>query len=144
MLDLDPTDRQLIDLLRANSRASTSALARELGVSRSTVQDRISRLERRKIIGGYTIRLESSFEQRLISAHVMIQISPKHGPQIERALAAMPAVKTLQTVSGIYDLVTAVEAVSTEEMDTVLDAIGALEGVEKTTSSIVLTTKLRR
>ena len=54
------------------------------------------------------------------------------------------AVTTLQTVSGIYDLVTQLEAPTTEAMDEVLDRIGDIPGVEKTTTSIVLSTRLRR
>jgi DNA-binding Lrp family transcriptional regulator len=34
---MSPRDRQLIDLLRANARESVSALARKLGVARTTV-----------------------------------------------------------------------------------------------------------
>jgi DNA-binding Lrp family transcriptional regulator len=60
------------------------------------------------------------------------------------ALRSIAAVKTLQTVSGIYDLVTLVEAVTTQEMDGVLDTMGQLPGVEKTTTSIVLATKFER
>jgi DNA-binding Lrp family transcriptional regulator len=143
-MDIDPRDQSLLELLRINSRASTSSLARELGVSRSTVQDRISRLERRKIIAGYTIRYHEDFSERLISAHVMIQLSPKFSTRIEEALSAILAVKTMQTVSGIYDLVTMVETATTGEMDRVLDSIGELPGVEKTTTSIVLSTKFKR
>ena len=143
-MDIDPRDQSLLELLRINSRASTSSLARELGVSRSTVQDRISRLERRKIIAGYTIRYHEDFSERLINAHVMIQLSPKFSTRIEEALSAISAVKTMQTVSGIYDLVTMVETATTGEMDRVLDSIGELPGVEKTTTSIVLSTKFKR
>lgn len=144
MKDPDPTDRRLLSLLTQNARASTSALARELGISRSTVQDRIARLERRGIIAGYTIRFNEDFRQRLLRAHVMIQVNPKLGAQIVEALQDIDGVKALQTVSGVYDLVTAVEAATTEEMDQVLDAIGAIPGVEKTTTSIVLSTKFQR
>ena len=144
MNNLDPIDTQLLALLRQNSRSPTSALARELGISRSTVQDRLSRLERRDIIQGYTIRYSPGFTDRQISAHVMIQVNPKHGPKIVSALAALPAVRTLQTVSGIYDLVTTLETATTEAMDQVLDEIGQLPGVEKTTTSIVLSTKFSR
>lgn len=143
-MELDQRDQRLLALLRVNSRASTSALARELGISRSTVQDRINRLERRKIIAGYTIRYHEDFGERLLNAHVMIQVNPKQSVQIVAALSAIAAVKTLQTVSGIYDLVTMVESATTEEMDRVLDQIGDLPGVEKTTTSIVLTTKFER
>ena len=120
-MELDQRDQRLLDLLRVNSRASTSALARDLGISRSTVQDRINRLERRKVIAGYTVRYHEDFGGRLLNAHVMIQINPKQSVQIVAALSAIAAVKTLQTVSGIYDLVTMVESATTEEMDSVLD-----------------------
>ena len=144
MTELDETDRKLLDLLRANSRTSTIELARSLGVSRSTVQDRISRLERRRIIAGYTIRYHPDYGERRISAHVMIQINPKYGERIVSGLRELNAVTMLQTVSGVYDLVTLVEATTTEALDRVLDRIGALPGVEKTTTAIVLTTKFRR
>jgi DNA-binding Lrp family transcriptional regulator len=144
MTELDSVDTRLLALLQDNSRASTSALARQLGVSRSTVQDRINRLERRRVIGGYTVRFHPDYGARRIRAHVLIRIDPKQAAAIEEALGAMPAVRTLQTVSGVYDLVTTVETDTTQDMDRLLDRIGALGGVEKTTSSIVLSTRLER
>lgn len=144
MKELDTTDRRLLALLSRNARATTSALARELAISRSTVQDRIARLERRGVIEGYTIRFNESFRQRQLRAHVMIQVNPKRGQHVVEALQGIDAVKTLQTVSGMYDLVISLEVATTEDMDQVLDNIGALPGVEKTTTSIVLSTKFQR
>ena len=51
-LPIDPVDRALIALLRENARASTAELARRLGLSRTTVQSRMERLERQRVIGG--------------------------------------------------------------------------------------------
>jgi len=144
MIDLDSTDQALLALLKENSRTSTSALGRSLELSRTTVQDRINRLERRGVIEAYTIRFNQDFVGRQISAHVMIQVNPKQGAAVVEALSDIPAVTTLQTVSGLYDLVTQLEAPTTEAMDEVLDQIGAIAGVEKTITSIVLSTKLRR
>ena len=45
------SDDELIALLRANAREPTAALARKLGLARSTVQERIARLEREGVIG---------------------------------------------------------------------------------------------
>ena len=45
MKTLDATDRQLIALLQDNARLSTVALARAVGLSRSTVQERLQRLD---------------------------------------------------------------------------------------------------
>ena len=119
-------------------------MARAHGVSRSTVQDRINRLERKKVIAAYTIRYDDTFAGRQLNAHVMIEVNPKQSQKIVDSLARMPAVMNVQTVSGIYDLVTTVQTVTTQEMDRVLDDIGDLPGVDKTTSSIVLATKFER
>ena len=39
-------DARLLDLLRANAREPAASLARKLGIARSTLQERIARLER--------------------------------------------------------------------------------------------------
>jgi DNA-binding Lrp family transcriptional regulator len=144
MPELDETDQRLLGLLATNSRASTSSLARALGVSRSTVQERIRRLESRRVIAGYTVRYGSAYEQRQIGAHVMIRVNPKESGRVTAALRELDAVRTLQTVSGPYDLVVTLQTPGTEAMDRVLDTIGDLPGVEKTTTSIVLSTRLQR
>ena len=112
-----------------------------LGLSRSTVQDRIRRLEDRGIIAGYTIRLNEAFSQRLISAQVMMTFQPKYATAILQALKKMPGVVSIFTVSGIYDLIATVRAQTTEELDTTIDNIGILTGMEKTTTSIILSRK---
>ena len=50
----DALDRQLIALLQMNARMPTAEIARRLGVARSTVHERIARLERERVIAGYT------------------------------------------------------------------------------------------
>lgn len=139
---MDTTDQKLINLLKNNGRESTTALARHLGLSRSTVQDRISRLEDRGIIAGYTIRFNDNYNRRQITAHVLIQMNPKFSDQILHYLKKMPLIKAIYAVSGIYDMIVLVKAETTEEIDRSLDKIGRMEGIKKTTSSIVLSTKL--
>ncbi len=51
----DATDRALLALLREDARAPTAELARKLGLSRTTVQSRMERLQRQRVITGYTI-----------------------------------------------------------------------------------------
>ena len=138
---MDQKDKDIIDLLRKNGRESTTMLARKLKLSRSTVQDRITRLEEKKIITGYTVRFNEDFARRQISAHVMMSQKPKYADQIFAHLKKIPQIRSIYTVSGIYDLIILIKAETTEEIDQTLDNIGRLEGVEKTVSSIVLSTK---
>jgi len=54
-------DQQLLGALRANARASTTDIAKTLGISRSTVQKRLERLEANGVIAGYTVQLASQY-----------------------------------------------------------------------------------
>ena len=141
---MDDVDRSLIALLRENARQPTALLARKLGIARATVQARLQRLEERGIVRGYTVRLGEAFERRRIRAHVMLDVAPKLAARAEDALARMPEVRALYAISGLHDLIAIVATESTEEMNRLLDRIGALPGVERTTSSVLLAAKVDR
>lgn len=140
----DDLDRALLDCLRRNARESTAALARVLGVSRSTVQSRIRRLEETGVIAGYTVRLGEEAARRRIRAQVLLNVDPKRAAAVVQACRRLPAVRALHTLSGIHDMIALTEAETMEEMDALIDAIGALEGVERTTTAILMTTKFER
>lgn len=143
-MKLTETDQQLLSLLRENARASTALIARRLGLSRTTVQSRIERLEREGVISGYTVRVHDDYERGHVRAHIMIAVHPKQMTSVVAALRAMPELRSLHSISGSHDLIAigAVPAVS--DMDVLTDRIGAIDGVERTTSSIVLSTKFER
>ncbi|TMH06371.1 MAG: Lrp/AsnC family transcriptional regulator [Betaproteobacteria bacterium] len=141
---LDPTDRALIALLREDARSPTAVLARKLKLSRTTVQSRMERLQRQRVIAGYTITVPDELEASLVRAHVLITLVPKQSAAIEVALRKIPEVRVLHSVSGPFDLIAIVAATSIVELDTLIDRIGALDGVERTTSAIVLSTRIER
>ncbi len=137
-------DLQLLAMLREDSRRPVSDLATALGVSRASVYAGIERLERDGTIAGYTVRLGADYDLRMIRAHMMIKVFPKVTAQTQEELAAMPEVTGLYAVSGQHDFIAIIEAPHVNRLNDVIDAIGMLEGVEKTTSSIILATKLQR
>jgi DNA-binding Lrp family transcriptional regulator len=137
------TDARLLDLLRANAREPTASLARKLGLARSTVQERIARLERDGIIKGYTVRLAEGEGQRL-RAVVMISTDPKQADRVSVELRKMPEVRSLAALSGSFDLVAMVETETAARIDALLDRIGRVAGVARTVSSIILSEKFSR
>lgn len=141
---MDDIDKSLLSLLQANARASTSELARKLQLSRSTVKDRIDRLEQRGVIKGYGVKLSETYGEGQITAHVMINVDPKLSTQVVRQLRNINAIKALYAVNGIHDLIAVTSTESTQALDRALDNIGDVEGIEKTVSSIVLSTKFER
>lgn len=141
---MDELDQHLLDALQDNAREPTAALARRLRVSRSTVQSRIQRLEERGVIAGYTVRLSDETVRRMIRAHVSINLSPKLTAAVVQALKRIPEVRALHAISGAHDLIAVVRTGTMEEMDALIDRIGAIDGIERTTSSIIMATKFER
>jgi DNA-binding Lrp family transcriptional regulator len=137
-------DAKLVALLKANAREPTASLARKLGLARSTVQERIARLEREGAIKGYTVRLAEEAEGRRLRAVVMITADPKQAERVAAELKRMAEVRSLSAVSGAYDMVAAVEADTPAKMDAALDRIGRASGVARTVSSIILSEKFSR
>ncbi|MFC5570764.1 Lrp/AsnC family transcriptional regulator [Lysobacter yangpyeongensis] len=143
-MKITASDQQLLTVLRENARASTAEIARRLKLSRTTVQSRIERLEREGVIGGYTVRVNDAAERSHIRAHIMITVLPKQMAAVVEALRAMPEVRALHSVSGPFDLMAMGVVPTAAEMDELTDRIGAIDGVERTTSSIILSAKFER
>jgi DNA-binding Lrp family transcriptional regulator len=141
---LDDVDRRLITLLQANARASTAQLARRLGVARTTVVARLARLESSGVIVGYTARLGGDAAGAGVQAWVGITVSPKAGREVVRRLAEWPEVRQLASVSGEFDYLALLQAGSTGRLDALLDQLGDIDGVIKTTSSVVLALRIDR
>lgn len=143
-MPISEKDRALLSLLAENARVPVAELARRLGLSRTTVQARIERLEADGVIAGYGIRLSDSYLSGLVRAHVLITIAPKALAGVTAALAAIKEVTTLHSVSGSFDLIAILTAPSIADLDRLIDGIGALDGVERTLSSVILSTRISR
>ena len=140
----DQTDRQLITLLQTNARASTAELARKLGIARTTVVARLARLEAAGVIVGYTAKLGSEAQDRGVQAFVGITVQPRAGREVVKTLTGFPELRQLASVSGEFDYMAVLRAESTMRLDALLDEIGEIEGVIKTTSSVVLALRVDR
>jgi DNA-binding Lrp family transcriptional regulator len=144
ILSGDALDQQLLGLLRQDARRPISDLSKRLGISRGSVYARMEKLARAGIIAGYTVKLGEAYDRRLIRAQVMIKALPKLTRATENQLAAMPALVALHAISGEYDLIAVIESENVATLNALIDRIGELDGVEKTTSSILLASKILR
>ncbi|MGA9793904.1 MAG: Lrp/AsnC family transcriptional regulator [Rhizomicrobium sp.] len=138
------TDARLLALLKADAREPTASLARKLGLARSTVQERIARLEREGTIKSYTVVLSDDAEEARLHAVVMITTDPKQADRVSAELKRMTEVRALSAVSGAFDMLAMVEADTPARMDAVIDRIGRAAGVARTVSSIILSEKFTR
>ena len=141
---MDNLDRKLLHALSKNVRISISELARALGVSRSTAQSRLKRLETNGTIARYAIEYGEKYSQSLIRAHVLIKLEQRLTGQALAAMDKMPEITALYAVSGDYDLIGILATETTEKLSNILDHLADLAGIERTTSLVLLETKFVR
>jgi len=138
-------DQELISILTANARTSLAEIAKTLGVSRATVQGRLARLEREGVIAGYTTIIGKDHEQAAsLSAVIMIELEVKQQGNVVAALKKRPEIVQCYTLSGLFDLFVKIRCTTSTHLDEIIDWIAEMEGVRRTTSSILLARKFER
>ena len=137
---MDELDHQLIARLRGNARMSIATLAKQLQVARGTVQNRIARLERDGTIAGYTVRLGTALDEQGITALMTIAVEGNSADAVLRSLRGDPAVRTLHTTNGRWDIIAELRADTLEAFDRVLGRIRKVEGIASTETSLLLST----
>lgn len=143
-LPLDELDRALIAQLQANARLPTADLARRLGVARTTVVARLARLEAGGAITGYTVRLGATEGDQGVQAFVNLAVSPKAARAVIDRLSLLPELRQLAAVSGEFDYLAVLRAPNTQRLDALLDEIGEIDGVLRTTTSVLLAMRVDR
>lgn len=137
---MDDLDHKLLSLLTHDARASVSDLANELGVSRGTVQNRIDRMMRDKVIHRFTVEMGSDTEDHQISAFTLIRLNADDGKVAIAALKRIDGVLDISTLSGAFDLVVELRTSSLKRLDAILDRIRSINDVSETQSHIRLAT----
>jgi DNA-binding Lrp family transcriptional regulator len=143
-INLDEVDERLLTLLRDDARQTIAQLAKELGISRGQIYSRLARLEEENVVAGYTVRLGNAFAASRVRAHMMIKTLPRFHREVEQALASFALVQAIHAISGEYDIIAMLEAEDGAQLNELIDEIGLLDGIERTTTSVILATKVER
>ncbi|MEH6633293.1 MAG: Lrp/AsnC family transcriptional regulator [Halopseudomonas aestusnigri] len=140
----DDLDRGIIFSLQENARLSTSVIAKSLNVARSTVHERITRLEREGIIQGYTAVIKADPNEQTVQALVYIELERNHTRIVIKHLQDFPEIKSCSALTGEFNLFCTVEAPLLEDLDALLEEISILPHVIRTESNVILANKFNR
>lgn len=133
----DDLDRRIIRELQRNARDSTSNIAARLNVARSTVHERIARMERDGVITGYSVVLSRNPSAENVQVMVFIEIKQQETRRVLQRISQYSEVRVCLSINGEFDLFISVEAPRIEDLDIVIDEIAMLPGVLRTKSFVV-------
>lgn len=137
---LDPVDRRLIALLKANARLSATALAQAVGLSRTAVQGRLARLERDGVITGYTALTRAPNAPGATQAILSLRIDRRPCAVVLDRFKDWPEVIACWSTAGPVDAVALVEADGPEALSRLIDRLGAVPGMGAIETKVVLAT----
>lgn len=129
---MDDINQKIIQYLREDGRASFTYIADKIGVSEGTVRNRVQKMQQNDIIDKFTVKVASKGSE----AVVMVKLAT--GKDIEKVLSDFPANIDIKEVAGEYDLVLEIERQHNQEINSILDEIRRIDGVETTETFMVL------
>jgi Lrp/AsnC family leucine-responsive transcriptional regulator len=142
MKPLDATDRQLVVALSRDGRRAAADLAKELGLSRQAVTDRIRDLERRRIIRGYRADIDPAALGLVVRAQLRISLdgSVAHAKErdVLKRLTAHPMVRSVYRVSGEDCFVAEVVCRKIQDVSAILGELQETRAIQSSRTAFVL------
>ena len=139
-MGLDKIDEKTLKHLMMDARLSTRQLALKLGMSTVTVLSRIKKLEKAKIIRGYTTIIDH--EKLGYTLTAIIEIMAKNG----KVLDIEEEVSKFENVVGVYDITGSTDTIiiakfkERNELSDFVKNLGTISNVENTITHVVLNT----
>ncbi|ONI86367.1 AsnC family transcriptional regulator [Actinosynnema sp. ALI-1.44] len=102
--ELDPTDHEILSLLRQDARRTLSDIAGRVSLSIAAVKRRIDRMQDSGVILGYTVRVDHSKLGHGIEAFTELRFSgTTNVAEIVQTTTAMPETQAVFTIAGDPD-----------------------------------------
>jgi Lrp/AsnC family leucine-responsive transcriptional regulator len=135
-------DRQLLDALRANGRATFAELARVVGLSAPAVHERVGKLEAAGVITGYHAAVAPESLGYSMSALIGLFLSDKASADVvSRELGKVPEVEDCWFVAGEESYVVKVRVADVGALEQMIGTLNGIRGVARTRTTVVLSTK---
>jgi Lrp/AsnC family leucine-responsive transcriptional regulator len=139
---VDSVDRQLLDALRANARATYAELARVVGLSAPAVHERVAKLEAAGVITGYHAAVAPESLGYAMNALVGIFLTDNaDDDEVAAQLEGLRAVEHCWFVAGEETFVVKVRVPDVAGLEGAIRALNAMKGVARTRTTVVLSTK---
>jgi len=139
MTGVDELDARIVDLFAAEPRIGVLEASRRLGVARGTVQARLDRLRREGVVRGWGPDVSTIAIGYPVTAFATLQIEQGTGhTSVAQALAGIPEVLEVYTITGAEDLWCRIVARSNADLQRVIDQVVVVRGIQRASTVIAL------
>lgn len=136
MRKFDQVDQLILSALQKDARISMKSLANAAGIARSTLGERVARLEKDGTIQGYHAKLgklDSSVEAMLL---IVLVNTPSIATA--KAILEIPGVQNCASIAGEIDMLAHLVTDTSEDMNAIRNIISEMPNVAKVKTHIIL------
>jgi len=135
---LDEVDERILELLRRDGRASMTAVAEHVHISRANAYTRVNRLVDTGVIAGFSARIDPVKAGLHASAYVSLAVDQTSWQEVRERLAAIRGIEHIALVGGDTDVLLLVRARDNSDLRrVVLEELQAIPAVKSTRTSLV-------
>lgn len=142
MSKLDSIDITLLRMLQNNARCTLKDMAKAVDLSTPAVSSRLDKLERRKIVKGYTVMTNSALIGLAIDAYVFVDVPSSCRTEFVDYINSQPFVTSLDWVTGSYSAILRALFIDTNSLGVFTNYLSQRYG--KTVTQIILNSEVER
>jgi len=137
-LELDKIDRELLNLLQENAELTYAELGKRLGISPSTVYMRVKKLKEKGVIKRIIAEVNPEVLGYKLRSIIFVSIDVKKYNSVVEALSKIPQIKIIYDITGEWTFALEALVRDHQELSSLLDKIGNIDGVQHTSTAVVL------
>ncbi|HID17003.1 TPA: Lrp/AsnC family transcriptional regulator [Candidatus Bathyarchaeota archaeon] len=125
-------------MLQEDARKPFKEMAERAGVSEATIHVRVKRLRREGVIKGFKAIVDPKLVGKATTAFILVKADQRTFSKAMEKVKGMDDVYEVYDVTGSYYAILKVRTKDTEELASLIDKIGSVEGVTATETAVVL------
>lgn len=138
MVSLDEVDKLILNMLQEDARKPFKEMAEKAGVSEATIHVRVKRLQKEGVIKGFKAIVDPKLVGKPTMAFILVKADQRVFNKAMEKIKGMDDVYEVYDVTGSYYAILKVRTKDTEELASLIDEIGSVEGVTATETAVVL------
>ena len=135
---LDEVDKKILAILQRNSRTPLREISKRVGLAESTIYERIKKLKDNGVIQKFTVILNPESLGFTMLSFILIKSKAGMYARVAKEIMKYPEIVEIYETTGNYDMVVKIRTRNSDDLNTFLDRVGEVEGVEATHTMVVL------
>lgn len=132
---IDNLDKQILEIMKKDSRCPFVEIASQLGVSEGTVRSRVHKMTEMGVIRGFTIKTSSKNVKALVEIRIDVNTDTE---EIAKELAGYDGVTEVFEVTGDQDIIALVDVESSQILNEIIERVRRYDNILSTRTRLIL------